>query len=116
MDSESQDQNRPTFAPLPTKGVWTAIGLSRAAFFTIFLGASAVYVFWGGPLWSHLGEDDFVRLAISYAIIPIAVAFALVRAGNFGIATFVVATGVIAALKLVLTAVLALIFDLEIMR
>lgn len=116
MDSDSPDPKPATFAPLPTKGVWTAIGLTRAAFFTIFLGASALYVFWGGPLWSHLGEDDFTRIVVSYGVIPVAVALALLRAGNFGVATLLVATGVISALKLVLTAVLVLVFDLEIIR
>jgi hypothetical protein len=40
---------------------------------------------------------------------------ALARTGTLTISAFLVATGVIAGLKLLLTAVLALIFDLEIM-
>lgn len=112
MDPDSKNPSEPTFAPFPTKGIWTAIGLSRTAFFVIFLGASALYVFWGGPLWSHLGEEDFQRIVVSYAVIPIAVAIALIRTATFGLGTFLAATGVIAALKLLLTAVLALLFDL----
>ncbi len=108
--------NNPTFGPFPSKGIWTAVGLSRAAFLTIFLGASALYMFWGGPLWSHLGEDDFARIIVSYSIIPIAVAIALLWDGSFAIANFIGATAVIAALKFVLTALLALIFDLEALR
>jgi len=112
MDSESKKPSEPTFAPFPTEGIWTAIGLSRAAFFVIFLGASALYVFWGGPLWSHLGEEDFQRIVVSYTVIPVAVGFVLFRSGTLSLGTFLAATGVIAALKLLLTAVLALLFDL----
>jgi len=112
MDSDPRKPTSSTFEPFPTRGVWTAIGLSRTAFFVILLGASAIYVLWDGPLWSRLGRDDFGRIVVSYSIIPIAVLVGLARNGTLRLATFVTATGVIAALKLVLTAALALIFDL----
>jgi len=109
---ETERQKPLSFAPFPRTGIWTAIGLSRGAFFLILLGAIGVYVFWGGPIWSHLGRDDFTRIAVSYGVIPVAVAIALARSHNLGLATFAAATTVIAVLKLVLTASLALVIGL----
>lgn len=100
------------FAPLPVNGPWSALHLTRAQFLLILLGATLVYVFTGGPLWSHLRENDFVRILISYAVIPVAVAAALQRNGHLRFTLWLAASGVIAALKLLLTAVLALILGI----
>ena len=110
-DTEKHDSGL-TFAPFPTTGIWTAIGLGRLAFFVILVGSTLLYLFWDGPLWTHLGEDDFVRIVVSYTVIPIAVAIELLRTRRFKISTFLVASGVIASLKLLATAMLALLFDL----
>lgn len=113
--NENDDQTHrrePTFAPFPTKGIWTAVGMSRTAFFVILTGSIGLYLLWGGPLWSHLGQDDFERIVVSYAAIPIAVAVALAREKTLGIANFLGASFMIGVLKLVVTALLALVFDL----
>lgn len=114
--SEHDDEHAPWFAPFPKKGVWTALGLTRSAFFAILTGSVLVYVFWGGPLWNHLGEDDFVRIVISYSLIPVAVAGALAANRTMTLANFVAGSAVLCTMKLVVTAVLALLFDLEWMR
>jgi hypothetical protein len=105
MEPARQDR---WFAPLPVHGPWTALQLTRTQFLVILAGACAVYAFTGGPLWRHLGENDFVRIAVSYAVIPPAVAAALHRNGALRLSTWLVASGVIAALKLLLTALAAL--------
>jgi hypothetical protein len=53
-----------------------------------------------------------VRIVISYAVIPVAVAAALHWNGKLRFALWLAASGVIAALKLLLTAVLALILGI----
>ncbi|MEW6268708.1 MAG: hypothetical protein AB1689_05350 [Thermodesulfobacteriota bacterium] len=96
------------FAPLPVHGPWTMLQLSRTQFLLILAAACALYAFAGGPLWRHLGDNDFLRIAVSYAIIPPAVALALHRNRALRVSTWLAASGVIAALKLLLTALLAL--------
>ena len=107
MDDQPTTRSR-LFAPLPAHGPWTPLHLSRAQFLTILGGACAVYAFTGGPLWRHIGENDFVRIVTSYTVIPIAVAVALRRNGALRFTGWLAASGVLAALKLVLTALLAL--------
>lgn len=109
MHEHEPPRRTPLFAPLPVNGPWTALHLTRAQFFAILLGATLVYLFLGGPLWSHLRESDFVRIVTSYAVIPLAVAAALHRNGELRLGSWLVASGVLAALKLLLTAGLALV-------
>lgn len=97
----------PLFAPLPVDGPWTTLGLGRGSFFGILVLACAVYLLFGGPLWLHLRENDFARISISYALIPPLVALAQWRRGTLKLATWLAASGVIAALKLLATAALA---------
>jgi hypothetical protein len=104
------------FAPLPVNGPWTALQLSRAQFVSILGGACVIYTFTGGPLWRHVGENDFVRIVTSYAAIPLAVAIALRRNASLSFVSWLVASGVIAALKLLLTALLALTLGIAIGR
>jgi len=92
------------FGPLPSVGVWTALGLTRAQFFAITLGSIALFVFVGGPVWAHVHDRHAARLAWSYAAIPVAVAWALRRNGSLGLGRLLAASGVIALLKLVATA------------
>ncbi len=110
MHEEEARHRTPLFAPLPVDGPWTALHLTRGQFLAILLGATLVYVFTGGPLWAHLRENDFLRIVVSYAVIPLAVALALHRNGHLRLAAWLAASGVIAGLKLLLTAGLALLF------
>lgn len=97
----------PLFGPLPASGPWTALHLTREQFVAILLIACAAYAFIGGPLWRHLGESDFHRIVLSYALIPLLVAGALSWNHALRLPRWFVASGVLAALKLVLTALLA---------
>jgi len=103
---------RALFAPLPEHGPWTPLHLTRGQFLAIVTGACLVYAFTGGPLWTHLGESDFVRIAVSYAVIPLAVAAALWWNGALRFSLWLAASAVIAALKLVITALLALVLGI----
>jgi hypothetical protein len=97
----------PFFGPLPTVGLWTALGLTRGQFLTITVGSVALFVFVGGPVWNHVRDRHFERLAWSYAAIPLGVAWALHHnrtAGRLG--QLVASSGVIGLLKLVVTALL----------
>lgn len=97
------------FAPLPVHGPWTALGLGRGQFCAILLGACLLYLLVGGPLWLHLGQRDFLRIAVSYAAIPLAVAWAQRRNRTWTLTTWLAASGVVAALKLLATAGIAVV-------
>jgi hypothetical protein len=100
------------FAPLPTRGLWTPLGLERGQFLLILGLACATYALFPAPVWWRVGRDDFVRIATSYGVIPIAVAVALYRNGRAHLGLFLAATATLAALKLLITAALALVVDL----
>jgi hypothetical protein len=90
--------------PLPVAGPWTALGLTRSQFLTIVGLSVGLFIIVGGPIWSHLHGTHLWRLVVSYAVIPPAVAWALRRNRSMGAVRVVVASGVLALLKLVLTA------------
>lgn len=94
------------FGPLPTRGIWTAFDLTRDQFLLILGLSVGLFVFIGGPIWSHAHDSHFWRIALSYLAIPVAVALSLVRNGKLAPAAFVVGSAVISLVKLVLTAVL----------
>jgi hypothetical protein len=112
MDHPRQAHRHAFFAPFPATGPWTALGIGRGPFFAVLAGACLVYLFWGGPVWSHLGDSEFPRIALSYAVIPLGALIALYRAGRLTLPALLAASGVIAALKLLLTAGFALVLDL----
>ena len=91
--------------PLPATGPWSAFGLGRGQFFAVLLGAIALFVLIGGPVWRHVHDPHFARLAWSYAVIPPAIAAAQLRNGSFGWGRLFGATVTIGVLKLVVTAV-----------
>ncbi len=100
------------FGPLPVRGIWTPLGLTRGQFLTI-LGVSVVlFLGVGGPLWTHLHDHHFGRIVLSYGVIPVGVAAALYRNGRVRLLPVVVASAVIALLKLVLTAGLLVVVAL----
>jgi hypothetical protein len=106
VDPAPTPQRTPLFGPLPTRGIWTALELTRNQFLFI-LGLSVIlFLFIGGPLWLHARQSHFWRINLSYAIIPLAVAGALYRNGKARPVLIVVASVVIALVKLVVTAML----------
>jgi hypothetical protein len=100
------------FGPLPAHGIWTAVGLTRGQFLAILALSVALFVFVGGPLWRHLGDGHFARIMVSYGIIPPAVVAVLARKGSLRTRFVLAASGVIALVKLVVTAALLVAFAL----
>jgi len=94
------------FGPLPTRGIWTALDLTRGQFLTILALSVILFLFIGGPLWTHARASHFWRINLSYAIIPLAVAAAFYRNGRARLVPIMVASVGIALVKLVLTALL----------
>jgi len=106
VDEAPTQRRAPLFGPLPTHGVWTALELTRGQFFLILTLSVGLFLFIPGPLWLHARESHFWRINLSYVLIPIAVAAALYRNGKARLAPIIVASAVIALVKLVMTAVL----------
>ena len=100
------------FGPLPVAGPWTPLGLSRRQFLAILGLSAALFVLVGGPLWNHVRDAHFWRLGVSYAVIPPGVAWALHRNHTLSPWRILAASGVIALLKLVLTAGLLILVAL----
>jgi hypothetical protein len=92
------------FGPLPTHGIWTAVGLRRGQFLAVLTLSIVLFVLVDGPVWRHLRDGHLVRIAVSYGAIPPAVMAALARNGTLTPRLLVAASAVIALLKLVLTA------------
>jgi hypothetical protein len=102
----------PFFGRLPERGPWTAVGLTRGQFLAI-LGLSLVlFAFVGGPVWAHVRDRHGVRIAVSYAVIPLAAGIALRRNHGARPGLLLGATVVIALIKLVLTAALLVVLAL----
>jgi hypothetical protein len=98
--------------PLPERGVWTAAGLGRGHFLAILALSVALFLFVDGPLWAHLHDRHLLRIAVSYGVIPPAVAVALHRRGTLGPLVLVTASAVVALVKLVLTAGILIVLAL----
>lgn len=96
----------PFFGPLPARGPWTAVGLDRSQFLVILAISVGLFVWIGGPVWSHLRTSHFERIAWSYAAIPPLVAAALARNRRFEWLLVVEGSALIAIVKLLFTAVL----------
>jgi hypothetical protein len=102
----------PLIGPLPRNGPWTAVALSRGEFLAVLAVAVGLFLVLGGPIWLHLHDPHFVRIAASYAVIPLLVAVAQWRSGTLRAGVFLGATALIAAVKLVLTAGLTVILGI----
>ncbi len=102
----------PLFGPLPTRGIWTALALTRGQFVVILAASVALFAFIDGPLWLHVHSSHFMRIALSYMAIPIAVTGALLRNRKFRLLTVVVATAVLSLIKLVVTALLLVVIGM----
>ena len=98
-------QHMPFFGPLPTRGMWTAVGLTRGQFFFILTVSIVLFLFLDGPLWLHTHDSHFWRIGWSYlAILPM-VWVALYRNGKAGVGMIMAASVVVGLVKLVVTAV-----------
>ena len=102
----------PFFGGLPKRGIWTAVELTRNQFVAILGLSVLLFVFVGGPLWNHLHDSHFLRIAVSYGVIPLAVALALHRNGSWRLPLVVGASALIAVVKLLLTAGLMVVLAL----
>jgi hypothetical protein len=100
------------FGPLPTRGIWTALSLTRVQFLLILGGSIALFVVVGGPLWVHLHDSHFRRIAVSYAVIPPAVSVALYQNDKARLLLILTGSAVIALIKLVATAALLVVIGL----
>jgi len=107
-----QTTRPPLFEPLPQHGPWSAVGLSRGEFLGVLGISLGLFILLGGPLWSHLRDAHFVRITVSYAIIPLLVAVVQWRSGTLRLAAFLGATALLAATKLVVTAGLTVVLGM----
>ena len=92
--------------------MWTALDLTRNQFLGILLLSVVLFLFIGGPLWRHAHASHFWRINLSYAVIPLAVSAAFYRNGRARLMPIIVASGVIALVKLVVTAVLLVLIGM----
>jgi hypothetical protein len=97
---------------LPERGIWTPLELGRGQFFAVLGVSLLVFILAGGPLWRHLTDGHTLRIAASYGIIPPLVWAARRRNGATGIGGTAVASAVLAAIKLVVTAGLLVVLAL----
>jgi hypothetical protein len=99
-----ESERAPFFGSLPKRGPWTGVGLTRGQFAGILGLSVALFVFVGGPVWTHLRDSHTLRIGVSYGIILPAVALALRRNGSASLPLVVGASALIAAVKLLVTA------------
>jgi hypothetical protein len=99
---------------LPEHGIWTAVGLRRGQFFAVLGLSLAVFAFLGGPVWTHVRDAHFLRIAVSYAVIPPAVYVAMRRSGRPGLVAVGLASAVLMFVKLVVTASLFVVLALAV--
>jgi hypothetical protein len=111
ISPDSHEQPR-FIGGLPETGVWTAVGLSRAQFFAILTISVGLFLVVGGPIWLHVRDPHFTRIVVSYAVIPIAVTLALAQRGVPRLWQVLAASGVLALVKLVVTAGLLIVLAL----
>lgn len=101
-----ESQRAPLFSPLPTRGVWSAVGLTRGQFFSILAVSIVMFLFLDGQLWLHTHDSHLRRIVWSYLVILPLVCAALYRNGESRIGTIVAASVVVGLVKLVVTAVI----------
>ncbi len=100
------------FGSFPTRGIWTALGLSRVQFFVILALSVSAFLFIDGALWEHLEANHFRRIVVSYAAIPLMILAAQLQRRRFSWATLFGGSITIGALKLLITALVVLFSSL----
>lgn len=96
----------PWISAFPTRGPWTPLGVPRGWFLGILAGSIVAFALIGGPVWRDPHGEHFLRIALSYAIIPLGTACAVRRERPFPFGRVVAATAVLSLIKLVATATL----------
>lgn len=105
MGSDESPRRARLFAPLPERGIWSPLDLTRNQFVAILAASVLVFFFAGGSLRQHAHESHLWRLSASYLLIPPAVAWAQWRNGKLSWVRWLAAGAVLALIKLVLTAI-----------
>lgn len=106
VEPSQETRHAPFFGPLPTRGIWTAVGLTRGQFLGILAVSIVLFLFFDGPLWRHTHDSHFWRIMWSYLIILPMAGAALYRNGKARLSTFVAACVVVGLVKLVVTALM----------
>ncbi len=112
MSSNEGDSGSSFFGSFPARGVWTALGLSRAWFFSILAISIVAFLFIDGAVWNHLEDNHFRRIVISYMAIPGLITVAQLSRGRFDLPALLGGAVVIGALKLLVTALVVLYFSI----
>ena len=94
--------------PIPERGIWTAVGLTRGQFFGILFVVLLMFLLWNGPVWSHMNEAHTWRIVGSYLAVPLLVAVGLWRNRTFRIRSWLEASFLLALIKLLVTVVMFL--------
>jgi hypothetical protein len=111
-DPDTQKGTRRLFGSFPKDGIWTSLGLTRGQFLGVITGATVLFVFIDGPVWTHLHTSHLARIVWSYLMIPPAVAGLLYLNGKLRLGLFIAGSVVISLVKLVLTAVILVLIAL----
>jgi hypothetical protein len=94
--------------PLPHGGHHDGVlgsGLGAGALVAVVALSTAVFLLWGGPLWSApTGASHVARIAISYLLVAPTVAIALATLGRWSMTRLVTAVALCWGAKLVVTA------------
>jgi hypothetical protein len=111
VSSSGENGSSPFFGSFPTRGVWTALGLSRAQFLLIIAVSVVAFLFVDGPLWRQLEGNHFRRIVLSYLTIPAMIVAIQLLHREFSLSTLLGGTIVIGVIKLLLTALIVLLFS-----
>lgn len=108
MNERQRTSDRSFFGSFPTRGVWTALGLTRTEFFVILIVSVALFSLVDGPIWQHPGGNHFRRITTSYLAIPLLILANQLTRKKFDLAALFGGSIVIGVIKLVVTALIVL--------
>lgn len=86
--------------------------MTRGWFLGILVASVVAFLLIDGPAWRPAHAGHFRRIVLSYAVIPLGVAAAFGHAWRGRVGQMLVATAVLALVKLVLTAGLLAVFEM----
>lgn len=78
--------------------------MGRGWFLAILAASILGFVFIGGPAWRHMHDGHFLRITLSYAIIPVGVLAAYAGRWRKHVGAMLAATAILSLVKLVVTA------------